>query len=88
MLAGVLRSDVAVAMSIAIVRAFVRMREIITTNKDIAARIGKLEYANDHAASVIEDLARDIANLAEEVEQMKIIPPPTKRKIGFCIDED
>ena len=38
MLSAVLRSDRAVHMSIAIVRTFVRMRELMAANKDIAAR--------------------------------------------------
>jgi hypothetical protein len=43
MLSAVLRSDRAVQMSIAIVRTFVRMRELMVANKDIAARVEKLE---------------------------------------------
>jgi hypothetical protein len=43
MLSAVLRSDRAVQMSIAIVRTFVRMRELMTANKEIAARVEKLE---------------------------------------------
>jgi len=32
---------------------------------------------------VIEVLAEDIDRLAHEVKEMKALPPPTKRKIGF-----
>jgi hypothetical protein len=54
MLSAVLRSDRAVQMSIAIVRTFVRMRELMAANKDIAARVEKPERGHDRTASVIE----------------------------------
>jgi hypothetical protein len=88
MLSAVLRSERAIQMSIAIIRAFVRMRELIAANKDIAARVEKLERSHDRTSSVIEILVDDIDRLAGDVKQMKAIPPSTKRKIGFFIDED
>ena len=88
MLSAVLHSDRAVQMSIAIIRAFVRMRELMSSNKDIAARIEKLERGHDRTASVIEILIEDIDRLALEVKEMKTLPPVTKRRIGFIIDED
>jgi hypothetical protein len=83
MLSSVLRGDHAVQMSIAIVRSFVRMRELITANKDIASRIDKLERNHKRAASVIEVLVEDIDKIALEVQKMKALPAPRKRKIGF-----
>jgi hypothetical protein len=53
MLSSVLRSDTAVQMSIGIIRAFVRMRQLIEYNKDIAFRVEKLERGHDRTASVI-----------------------------------
>jgi phage regulator Rha-like protein len=87
MLSAVLRSDRAVHMSIAIVRTFVRMRKLMEANKDIAARVEKLEHGHDRTASVIEVLVDDIDRLAREVKDMKALPA-TKRRIGFIIDED
>jgi len=43
MLSSVLNSDRAVQMNILIVRAFVQIRELLATNKDLATRIEKLE---------------------------------------------
>lgn len=43
MLSAVLKSDRAVQMSILIVRAFVRLRELLATNKEFARRIEHLE---------------------------------------------
>ena len=88
MLSSVLNSERAVQMNILIVRAFIRMRELIASNKDIAARVEKLERGHDRAASVIEILVEDIDRLASEVKGMKALPPVTKRKIGFVADED
>ena len=88
MLSAVLRSARAVEMSILVVDAFVRMRELIASNKDIAARVEKLERGHDRTASVIEVLVEDIDRLAGEVKDMKALPPVTKRKIGFFTGED
>ncbi|HET6841367.1 MAG TPA: ORF6N domain-containing protein [Candidatus Angelobacter sp.] len=83
MLSSVLQSNRAVQMNILIMRTFVRLREMIATNKDFAARIEKLERSHDQAASVIEVIVEDIDKLASEVKQMKTLPTPPKRKIGF-----
>jgi hypothetical protein len=80
MLSSVLNSERAVQMNIVIVKAFVRMRELIASNKDIAARVEKLERSHDRTASVIEVLVEDIDRLAHEVKEMKALPPVTKRK--------
>lgn len=77
-------------MSIAIVRAFIRMRELIAANKEIAARVEKLEQVQDRTASVIEILVDDIDRLAGDVKQMKALPPVKRRKIGFrlAVEDD
>ena len=64
------------------------MRELIASNKDIAARVEKLERGHDRSASVIEILVADIDRLAHEVKEMKTLPAATKRKIGFFTGED
>jgi hypothetical protein len=87
MLSAVLRSERAVQMSIAIVRTFVRMRGLMESSREIAARVEKLERARDHTASVIEVLVEDIDRLARDVKEMRTAPPPAKRRIGFVIDE-
>jgi ORF6N domain len=51
MLSSVLRSERAVQMNIAIMRAFVRMRELMATHKDIAARVERLERGQERAAA-------------------------------------
>jgi hypothetical protein len=85
MLSSVLNSERAVQMNIVIMRAFIRLREIVASNKDIAARIDKLERDHDRTASAIEIIVEDIDRLADEVKRIKAIPRPlaTKRQIGF-----
>jgi ORF6N domain len=88
MLSAVLGSGRAVQMSIDIMRAFVRLRQIIEHNKDIAVRVEKLERGHERTASVIEILVEDIDRLAHEVKEMKALPRVTKRRIGFRLGED
>lgn len=75
-------------MNIDIVRAFVRLRQLIENNRDIAARVEKLEEKHHRTASVIEVLAEDIDRLAQEVRDMRTLPPVTKRKIGFRLEDE
>jgi hypothetical protein len=88
MLSAVLRSSRAVRMSIDIIRTFVRLRQLIENNRDIAVRVEKLEKGHDRSASVIEILVEDIDRLAHEVKEMKSLPPVTKPKIGFRLGDD
>ena len=80
MLSSVLRSKRAVQMNILIVRAFIRMRDVLATHKALATRIEKLETAQQRHTSVINILA-------EEIEEMKRLPEPPKRRIGFKANE-
>lgn len=88
MLSAVLRSERAVHMSIAIIRTFVHMRELMASNKDIASRLERLERGHGRTASVIQVLVEDIDRLAREVKDMKALPPMTKRRIGFILDDE
>ncbi len=83
MLSSVLNSSRAIQMSILVVNAFVRMRELLSANKDLAVRVDKLELVQDRTGSVIEALVEDIDRLAHEMKQMKALPPKPKRRIGF-----
>src|SRR5258708_28256682 len=76
MLSSVLSSGRAVQMNILIVRAFIRLRDMLATHKHLARRIGKLEVNQKKHASVI-------TILAEEIEDIKRPPDPPTRRIGF-----
>ncbi len=79
MLSAVLKSKRAIQMSILVVRAFVRLREMVASNKELAARMEKLEATQKDHASVINILA-------EEIDMMRMLPPPAGRRIGFKAD--
>jgi hypothetical protein len=58
MLSSVLSSERAVQMNILIVRAFVKMRELLASQKDLALRVEKLEGTQKKHGSIIAVLAR------------------------------
>ncbi len=77
MLSSVLKSKRAVQMNILIIRAFVRLREMFSTQKAWARRLAKLEVNQRRHASVINVLA-------EEIEDLRRLPEPAPRqRIGF-----
>jgi hypothetical protein len=75
MLASVLNSPTAVASSILVVRAFIRLRELVAVHRDLAKRLDELERKYDAKFRVVFDSIRAL---------MQPPPPaPTKRQIGF-----
>ncbi len=77
MLASVLHSQRAVGMSIAIVRAFVQLRELLATHQELAAKLVELEQK-------LEGHDSAITNLFEAIRQLLASPEPEHtRKIGF-----
>lgn len=78
MLATVLNSPVAVQSSIQVVRAFVRLRQMITSNAELARKLDSLEKKYDAQFKVVFDAIR----------QLMIPPEPKKRKIGFRREKD
>lgn len=76
MLSSVLKSRRAIQMNILIVRTFVRMRELLASHKDLAARVEELERIQERHSSFI-------GILADEIDLLKLPPPSPKRRIGF-----
>jgi len=76
MLSSVLNSPRAVQMNIQIIRTFIRMREMLAAQQDLAARVDEIESTQQVHASVID-------SLAEEIQEMKRLPEPSHRRIGF-----
>jgi hypothetical protein len=79
MAASVLNSPRAVEMSIFVVRAFLRLRETLATNKALAAKLAELEQRLESHDSTINEIIKAIHELAM---------PPEKpvRQIGFHAD--
>lgn len=75
--ANVLKSDRAVALSVYVIRAFVQMREQITTHATILKRLAEMDRTllqHDHA----------LRTIWQELQPLLNPPPdPPKRKIGF-----
>ena len=78
MAATVLNSEQAVEMSVFVVRAFVRLREMLATNEKLAAKIDELEQRLDTHDASIQDLI-------EAIRQMMLPEPATGRTIGFVL---
>jgi len=76
MAATVLNSERAVQMSVFVVRAFVRLREMLATNRRLAGKIGELENRLDTHDSTIQDLIEAIKELMTPEE-------PARVRIGF-----
>lgn len=61
MLSSVLRSDKAVRVNVEIMRAFVRLRQMLATSAEFAARLTELEKKYDHQFAVVFDAIRQLA---------------------------
>ena len=80
MLSSVLNSPRAVQMNILIIRAFVRLRELLATHKDLARRMEHVEATQKQRTSII-------TSVVEEINKLKRAPAlPLKRRIGFAPD--
>ncbi|MDD5135888.1 MAG: ORF6N domain-containing protein [Candidatus Omnitrophica bacterium] len=80
MLSSVLNSERAVQVNIVIMRAFVKIREILATHKELAAKLNELE-------NKVSKHDTDIGAIFEAIRQLMAPPPePPKRRIGFRAD--
>jgi hypothetical protein len=79
MLASVLRSPQAVAVNIEIIRAFVRLRQLLSSNAELTRKLNALERRYDAQFSAVFEAIRKL---------MEPPVPPKKRRIGFAPWED
>lgn len=81
MLSTVLSSPQAIAVNIEVMRAFVRLREMLAGNKELAAKLGELERK-------LKGHDQAIAGILDAIRQLMAPPPaPKKRPIGFVTGE-
>ena len=80
MLSSVLRSERAVRVNIAIMRAFVKLREILETNRDLARKFAELERR-------VGKHDKEISAIIEAIRQLMAPPEKPKREIGFHVRE-
>ena len=73
MAANVLNSKRAVQASVQVVRAFIRLRQMLTSNAELAHKLGEMERQYDAQFKVVFDAIR----------QLMTPPPPQRKQIGF-----
>ena len=91
MAATVLNTPRAVEVSVYVVRAFVRLRELVTSHRDLAKRLDELEHKTEALAMQHESFSRNTKNQLKQVfdalRELMTPPDPPKRPIGFVIDD-
>lgn len=85
MLSSVLRSKRAIAVNIQIMRTFVRMRALISSNRELAHRLDKLETRIKKKLAVHDDA---IATILSTIRGLINSPTSKRRGIGFTADID
>ena len=79
MLSSVLRSKQAAQVNVAIMRAFVHLRELLATHKDLARKLEELEGKYDANFRVVFDAIRKLMGPEK---------PPPSRRIGFETEKE
>ncbi len=80
MLSSVLRSKRAIEVNIAIMRAFVRLREVLATHKDLAHKLSELDLH-------LQDHDQQIQVVFETLDQLLTVENEPRKKIGFEVKE-
>ncbi len=80
MLSSVLRSERAVQVNIAIMRAFVELRAALETNRELARKFSELEER-------VGKHDEDIDAIIEAIRQLHEPPEKPPREIGFHVQE-
>jgi hypothetical protein len=83
MAATILNSPRAVEMSVYVVRAFVQLRELLASNKELARRFAQLETRLDKKLTTHDEA---IAAILSAIRQLMHPPVPKRRPIGFTAD--
>ena len=78
MLSSVLRSKRAITVNIEIMRAFVKLRQLLASNAELARRLDDLESKYDQQFKIVFDAIR----------QLMTMPGRGRREIGFRRDHD
>ena len=80
MLSSILKSERAVKVNIAIMRAFVKLRRMLETNRELAQKFSELERR-------VGKHDEDIAAIIEAIRQLMTPPEKPRREIGFHVRE-
>jgi hypothetical protein len=82
MVASVLNTKRAIQVSVYVVRAFVKLREMLSTHKELAHKLAELERKLQNHDESIQSLVVAIRQLMRPPE-----PEPPKKRIGFLVEE-
>ena len=92
MAATVLNTPRAVEVSVYVVRAFVRLRELVGSHRELAKRLDDLEYKTEALAMSDDSFSRNTRNQLKQVfdalRELMTPPDPPKRPIGFVTPQD
>lgn len=92
MAATILNSPRAVEVSVYVVRAFVRLRELANSHGDLAKRLDELEQKTEALAINHDTFSRNtraqLKQVFEALRELMAPPDPPKRPIGFVTDEN
>jgi phage regulator Rha-like protein len=80
MLSSILNSERAIEVNIEIMRAFVRVREMLGAHRELTARLKELENS-------IQDHDEQIQTIFEAIRQLMTPSEKSKKKIGFEVKE-
>ena len=83
MVATILSSRRAVEMSVYVVRAFVQLRDMLASNRELARRFAQLETRLDKKLTSHDEA---IAAILSAIRQLMHPPVPKRRPIGFTAD--
>jgi hypothetical protein len=83
MAATILSSPRAVEMTVYVVRAFVQLREMLASNRELARRFARLETRLDKKLTIHDEA---IAAILSAIRQLMHPPVPKRRPIGFTAD--
>lgn len=77
--ANILSSPRAIEMGVFVVRAFVKLREILASNKELACKVDELERK-------LQTHDRAIVDILKAIRELMNSPAPARRPIGFTAD--
>jgi len=77
MLSSVLKSERAIEVNIAIIRAFVRLRQMLVSHERLARKLEEMEMNYDERFRIV----------FEAIQQLAAQPDPPRKRIGFEVDE-
>jgi len=83
MLSSVLRSDRAAYVNVAIMRAFVRIREVLHDHKDLARKLARIEMKYRRHGARIERHDAEIQAIFDAIRRLVEPAPRPRRRIGF-----